>query len=60
MFHFLLRKRLSYVYIVITSMTHNKHLTQQLKVDNDSILAKSGTKILSLNLEYIFVFRTFL
>lgn len=56
MFHFLLGRRLSHVYIVITSMAHNKHLTQKLKVDNDSILAKSGTKILSLNLEYIFVF----
>lgn len=56
MFHFLLGKRLSHVYIAITSMVHNKHLTQKLKVDNDSILAKSGTKILSLNLEYIFVF----
>ena len=56
MFHFLLGKRLSHVCIVITSVTHNKYLTQQLKVDNDSIFAKSGTQILYLNLEFIFVF----
>ena len=41
---------LTLVYLVKTSITHNKYLTPQLKEDNDPISAKSAAQKLSLNL----------
>ena len=35
-----------------TSITQNKHLTPQLKEDNDPISAEFAAQILFLNLEY--------
>ena len=57
---FLSFKGTTQAYLLKISITHNKNLRPLLYLLNNYISAKSTPKILSLNVEYTFLFLNFL